>query len=348
VSSLTLPTGYTFFGLSTASGPLLLTGTVGTTDPNAPCVRSPVNPTPLALGALATSSCDDPAPPGDVVSIDVGNPDAGSTDFATTVAIARTNPTTGAVTTGPIVMRLNDASNTHVMTVHGGGSMWIYDLDTTYGPEAIQVSARSGQVEDVVRTLALSKPVIAANSDGLWLGNSIEGGQVAGTLFHVAPGSHTVSTVVASQSDAVDWMVAGPGHVWVGMRPNTSTLLSLWRFDGPKATVAFHTPEPTLQAGPNLVVGNDQDGLWLTAPNPPLGATEPIDIHHLDVVRLDADNGKATVEAALPPPLDTLDVASQTASGQAALSEGSYYLLQSPSVRGYTGFTQLLRVTPLP
>lgn len=265
-----------------------------------------------------------------------------------TIAIAHHNTTTNTDAVGPIVMKYTPASDTAPVASYGGGSLWIYDLDTTNGPEAIQVSATSGQVEDVVRTPALSRPIIAANSDGLWLGNSIEGGQVAGTVFHVAPGSHVVSTVVASQSDAVDWMVAGPGHVWVGMRPNNSTLLSLWRFDGPKATVAFHTPEPTLQAGPNFVVGDEQDGLWLTTLDPVLGATQPIDIHHLDVVRLDADNGKATVEAALPPPRTQLDAASQTAHGESAFYAGDYFLLQSPSVGGYTSFTQLLRVTPLP
>ena len=191
---------------------------------------------------------------------------------------------------------------------------------------------------------------MAANSDGLWLGNSIEGGdQAAGSVFHVAPMSHVVSTVVASRSDAVDWLVADSGHVWAGIRPTTvSGVLSIWRFDGPKATVAFRTPEPSLQAGPNFVVGDEQDGLWLTTSDPPLGDyPSPTENQHLDVVKLDADTGKPTVEAALPP-LDKLDAESQSALGQAAFSQGSYFLLQSPSVGGYTGFTQLLRVTPLP
>jgi len=47
------------------------------------------------------------------------------------------------------------------------------------------------------------------------------------------------------------------------------------------------------------------------------------------------------------PPLDQLAAESQTLEGQAAFFGGSYFLLQSPSVGGYTGFTQLLRVTPL-
>jgi len=165
----------------------------------------------------------------------------------------------------------------------------------------------------------------------------------------VAPGSHAVSTVVASSSNAVDWLVADSGHVWAGIRPATATgILSLWRFDGPKGTVAFHTPEPTLQAGLNFVVGNEQDGLWLTTSDPPQGAyPTATENQHLDVVKLDADTGKPTVEAQLPP-LDTIDAGSQAGQGQAAVFANDYFLLQSPSVGGYTGFTQLLRVTPLP
>jgi hypothetical protein len=349
VSSLALPSGYTFFGLSTDSGPLLLTGGVASTDPNAPCIRTPVDAATLTLGAVTTGSCDEPAASGERVAIDVINPDGGSLAFTTSIAITVTDPKTGSRKTGPVVMRISEASDTNPVVAYGGGSLWVYDVDTSNGPEAIQISATTGQVEDVARTPQLYRPIMAANGDGLWLGNSIQGSPTAGTVFHVAPTSHVVTTVVPSPNDAVDWMVADPGHVWAGIRPSDgSGGLSLWRFDGPKATVAFRMPEPSLEAGTNFVVGNEQDGLWLTTPDPPFGDyPSPTDNQHLDVVRLNADTGKPTVEAVLPP-LDQLDAESQTGSGQAAFSDGSYFLLQSPSVGGYTGFTQLRRVTPLP
>lgn len=348
VSSLTLPTADTFFGLSTDSGPLLLTGAVASTDPNAPCTRTPLDAATLTLGAVTTGSCDDPASSGERVAIDVINPDGGSLAFTTSIAITVTDQKTGTRRTGPVIMRISEASDTHPVVAYGGGSLWVYDVDTSNGPQAIQVSATTGQVEDVVRTPELYRPIMAANGDGLWLGNSIEGSPVAGTLFHVAPGSHSVTTVVPSPNDAVDWMVADAGHVWAAIRPNSSVLLTLWRFDGPKATVAFRTPEPSLEAGTNFVVGDEQDGLWLTTPDPPFGDTPaPTDNQHLDVVRLDPNTGKPTVEAQLPP-LDQLAAEMQTIAGQAAFFANDYFLLQSPSVGGYTGFTQLLRVTPLP
>src|SRR6185437_5793161 len=330
VSSLTLPTAYTFFGLSTDSGPLLLTGAVASTDPNAPCTRTPLDAATLTLGAVTTGSCDDPASSGERVAIDVINPDGGSLAFTTSIAITVTDQKTGTRRTGPVIMRISEASDTHPVVAYGGGSLWVYDVDTSNGPEAIQVSATTGQVEDVVRTPELYRPIMAANGDGLWLGNSIEGSPVAGTLFHVAPLSHSVTTVVPIPNDAVDWMVADAGQFWAAIRPNSSVLLTLWRFDGPKATVAFRTPEPSLEAGTNFVVGDEQDGLWLTTPDPPFGDTPaPTDNQHLDVVRLDPNTGKPTVEAQLPP-LDQLAAEMQTIAGQAAFFANDYFLLQSP------------------
>jgi hypothetical protein len=351
-SSLTLPSGYDFYGLSADTGQLLADGSAPVPSSAVPtlCAAVSIGGDPLAVRDVNMTNCEDPASVGEqVAAVITEKSDPHSASGVTgTVAVAHHAAATDSYTVGPVVMKYTSGSDSKPIVVSGGGSLWIYDLDTNNGPEAIQVSATSGQVEDVVRTPALSRPIIAANGDGLWLGNSIEGSTVAGTVFHVASESHVVTTVVPSPNDAVDWMVADDGHVWAGIRPNNSALLSLWRLDGPTASVAFRVPEPSIEAGRNFVVGNAQDGLWLTTPDPPFGASEaPTDNQHLDVVKLDADTGKPTVEAALPP-LDTLDAESQTADGQAAFSQGSYFLLQSPTVGGYTGFAKLLRVTPLP
>jgi hypothetical protein len=348
-SPLTLPTGDTFYGLSTESGQLLLTGTVTSTDQNAPCVRTTVDAAALTLGAVTTGRCDDPASSGDRVSYVVNNPDGGSPAFTSSIAITVTDPNTGVLTTGPIVMRFSEASDTRPVAAYGGGSLWIYDVDTSNGPEAIQVSATSGKVEDVVRTPQFYRPIMTANNDGLWLGNSIEGGQLPGTLYHVAPASHLVTTVSSSSdNEIVDWMLADNGHVWAGVRPAGGSLLSLRRLDGPTGKVALDLPEPSLEVGFNYVVGNEQDGLWLTTPDPPFGATAaPTDNQHLDVVRLDPNTGKPTVEAALPP-VDQLIAESGTTPETAAFFAGDYFLLRSPFLGGYSDFTQLLRVTPLP
>ena len=350
VGALSLPADDTFYGLSTQSGHLLVTGTV-TSSQDAPCARVPVDPAALTLGAVTTGSCDDPASYGEQVLYVVNNPDGGSTAFTSSVVIVTTDPKTGKSTTGPTVMRFSEVSDTRPVAAYGGGWLWVYDVDTSNGPEVLQVSATTGRVEDVVRTPELYRPVLAANSDGLWMGNSVTGVQLSGALFHVAPGSHAVTTVLSSSADndVVDWIVADNGHVWAGIRPAGSSLLNLWRFDGATGKVALDGPEPTIQAGSNFVVGSDQDGLWLTTPDPPFGATtSPTDNQHLDVVRLDPDTGRPTVEAQLPP-LDPIAAESGTTPETAAFLAGSYFLLQSPGTGGSTDdFTQLLKVTPLP
>jgi hypothetical protein len=353
VASLTLPTGYQFYGLIADSTQLV--AAAGIPLPSADviplCAAVSISGDPPAAHDITMSHCDDPVTTGEQVTMVVTEKTDARSDSGVsgTIAISHRNSPATGFTIGPVVMKYTSASDTTPVTAYGGGSLWIYDLDTNNGPEAIQVSATSGQVEDVVRTPAFSRPILAANADGLWLGNSIEGSVLPGTLFHVAPGSHVVSTVVSSRNDAVDWLVADQGHVWAAIRPATAIgVLSVWRFDGPDATVAFRTPEPSLQEGPNFVVGDEQDGLWLTTSDPPIGEyPAPTDNQHLDVVKLDPDTGKPNVEAALPP-LDTLDAYSQTALLQAALFAGNYFLFQSPAVGGGTGFTQLLEVTPLP
>jgi hypothetical protein len=362
VSTVVLPNGYSFGGLALVSGRLVLVGaalpTPVTSGVRPACASARISSNPFGVSTPTTTinltepsptDCADPASAGEQVSIVVNNPDGGSLAFTTSIAITVTDPKTGAQTTGPIVMRFSEASDTRPVAAYGGGSLWIYDVDTSNGPEAIQVSAASGKVEDVVRTPQFYRPIMAANNDGLWLGNSIEGGQLPGTLYHVAPTSHVVTTVLSSSNnDVVDWMVADAGHVWAGIRPAGSSLLSLSRFDGPTGKVALDVPEPSLEVGPNFVVGNEQDGLWLTTPDPPFGATAaPTDNQHLDVVRLDPRTGKPTVEAQLPP-LDQVAAESGTTPDTAAFFAGDYFLLQTPSLGGYTGFTQLLRVTPLP
>jgi hypothetical protein len=349
-STLSLPADDTFYGVSTQSGQLLVTGTV-TSSQDAPCVRAPVDPAALTLGAVTTGSCEDPASYGERVLYVVNNPDGGSTAFTSSIVIVTTDPKTGKSTTGPTVMRFSEVSDTRPVAAYGGGWLWVYDVDTSNGPEVLQVSATSGQVEDVVRTPQLYRPVLAANGDGLWMGNSITGVQLSGAVFHVAPGSHTVTTVLSSSADndVVDWIVADNGHVWAGIRPAGSSLLNLWRFDGPTAKVVLDLPEPTLEVGPNFVVGDEQDGIWLTTPDPPFGATtSPTDNQHLDVLRLDPNTGKPTVEAQLPP-LDLVAAESGTTPETSAFFAGNYFLLQSPATGGSTDdFTQLLRITPLP
>jgi hypothetical protein len=356
VSSISLPAADQFDTLGTDSGRLLVTGTVApsaasSSGQDAECAAAAVNATPLSLGAVTTTSCTDPASSGEtVVPAVTESPDPKSDSGLTaTVRITRRDPTSGKVTTGQVVMTYRPSSTSNLYTAYGGGSLWLYDVDTTSGAEAVQISTTSGRVDDVVRVPQLYKPIVAADADGLWLGNSIEGAEGA-ALFHIAPNSHTVITVVAGTDKAVDWLLASDGHVWAGIRPNDgSGSPTLWRFDGVKATVALQRAEPGLQAGIVTVVGGEKDGLWTAVPYPPFASTgSPNDNHQLYVIRLDPDTGAQTVEAVLPP---SPEVTAQfgIAVGAAAFSDGAFFLLEPPSQGGgYEGYSGLVRVNRLP
>jgi hypothetical protein len=347
VASVALPPGYWFENLTTASGSLVVTGTTESTDANAPCVSAPLSTASLSIGVVSTSSCSDPAALGQPVAAVVTRRVVAGSDTGF-IAIARTDPATGSTTTGPVVMTYSPASDTQPVMAYGGGSLWIYDVDTTNGPEAVEVSATTGAVQDIVRTPQLYEPIIAANNDGLWLGNSIRGAGTGATLFHIAPGSHTVNTVVSGSSTAVDWLRADEGHVWAGIRPTGGFEETMWRFDGAQATVAFHAAEPRLPAATSTVVGSEKDGLWAAVPYPAFGATLSPDANkELDVLRIDPDTGQAIVEAQLPA-LPQLAAQTGASPGSIAFYLGACFVLEPPFQQGgYLGYSSVARITPL-
>jgi len=342
VTSVALPQDYWFNALATDAAHLLLTGTPASTGQDTACVAAPVDTTALNVGAVVTGDCSDPALIGRTVT--AVNSYIPLTNNAT-ISIAHVDA--GKVTTGPVVMTYDHSSTSNPVTAYGGGWLWIYDVATTNGPEAIQVSATSGRVVEVVRMPQLYRPIAAANSDGLWLGNSIQGSPADAVIFHVAPGSHAVAKVMPGSHEIVDWLVAGDGHLWAGTRHSGDLDETLWKLDGSTAKVAVHVAEPGLLT--RTVVGDEADGLWTAVPYPAFGATPSLtDNHQLNVVRLDPDTGKQTVEAILPA-LPQLTAEQGLVDGSMAIFGGNFFVLEPPFRQGgWQGYSELARITPLP
>jgi hypothetical protein len=347
VAALQLPPGYLLDTVMAASDGLVVTGTTESTEADPPCVSVPISTAPLSIGVVTTSRCPDSAALGrPIVAVITRSVVAG--EDTGSIAIARFDSAVGKTATGPVVMTYSPASDTQPVFAYGGGLLWIYDVDTTNGPEAMAVSLSSGTVQGVVRTPKLYKPVIAANSDGLWLGNSIQGLDLSAPLFRIATGSHTTAAVMSGYGKAVDWLVADEGHVWAGIRPTGGVEETMWRFDGVKAKPVFHAPEPRLPAATSTVVGGESDGLWAAVPYPPLGDTTSAGANkELDVLRIDPDTGAATVEAKLPP-LPELAAQTGASPGSIALFDGACFVLEPPFQQGgYLGYSSLARITPL-
>ncbi|MGH8888974.1 MAG: hypothetical protein ACRDV3_04340, partial [Acidothermaceae bacterium] len=321
---------------------LMLTGSVQSTAIDAPCVVAPIDTQSLAVGASSSGDCSSPA-------MHEGRAAAvltGQSSNTAKVAIAHVDPTTGKTTTGPTVMTWDDASDTHLVTVYGGGSLWLYDVETPSGAQAVEVSQTTGQVEDVVSLPKFFRPVVAADAHGLWIGNSIEGSPVGGVLFHVAPGSHKVTTVLPG-SDVVDWLVADGQHVWAGVRPAGASEQTVWRFDGSAAKSAFHVSEPGLFVFD--VVGDEANGLWAAEPFPEANGQLSSDAGHyeLDVVRIDPDTGARNTQARLPATLAELTQDLGPLARTIAFVAGSCYVLEQPFATGDLGSTRLARVAPV-
>jgi hypothetical protein len=337
--TVTLPPHYWFDGMTPSGTQLLLTGTVPSTRPSAQCIEAALDPRTLAIGKVRTGSCNDPAMTGDPVELVTGY---SATTTTATESVASVDPSTGAVTQGPVVMTYSYLSDTRPVTAYGDGFLWVYDVATTAGPEVLQISEATGTVVDTVAMPQLYRPVVAANDDGLWLGNSIDGEPESNALWHVVPGATSPVPVASPGLSHVFWLVGAGDHLWGGMGP-TYLDQTIVGFEGPDAKVLFNTPDRGYD--PTAVVGSESDGLWTAVPSPPFGVRlSPNDNKRQDIVHIDPDTGDEQVTTTISP-IDNIDAEVGILGGRAAYVDGYFLLLQPPfRADGYLGFDHLVRV----
>ena len=342
-----------FNQIAVAHGDLLLSGASASTASrvNPSCVSAVVDPAPLAVEPATAVDCNDPAVDGGTVAeVNSYSPDSNNA----TIRIARVDPRTGQKSVGPVVMTYGSYSDTRPVTASGGGWFWIYDNSTTQGAEVLQVSMSSGQVVQTVAMPTLYRPLLTADHDGLWIGNSIEGGVCSGcsppsALYYLAPGSQKAAVVVPASSLLVCWLIGSGDHLWVGMgRQYTGcTKETIWRFDGSDFQPVFEVPDQGYD--PDTVIGDESDGLWTMLWQWPPTALPPTSPRPQEIVHINPDTGAERVVATLPPltiPIGQGEYG--LLPGQAAVLGESMYLLEPPfRVNGYLGYSILVRV-PLP
>lgn len=339
-----LPVGYWFDQIVTSDGRLFLTGYVATAanlTTFSRCAIAPVNPRTLAVGKATEGGCADPAMSARTVAPVISYPTTGRG----TVAVARLHTKTGKVSTGPVVMTFVNSSDTRPITTYGGGSLWIYDVDTSRGAEALEVSATSGRVERAVSTPALVDPLIAANQNGLWLGNSVRGTPLPDALYHTRAEATKAQGVLSGAHGHVYWLTASGTHAWAGIGTSAAKQ-TIWRFEGAAARVGLRAREAGFDPA-GVVVGDEESGLWTAVPYPPIGEqVTPSANKHEDVIRIDASTGREQVMAQRSP-LPTLLAEEGLAEGEATVFDGSFFVLEPPFREyNYLGFTSLVRVTP--
>lgn len=339
-----LPAGQLVQSISVVNGGLLLSGQ-SSASPQV-CIAIPVDPATLAFGRAQHGDCDNPALSGHRVGVIVNQRgSSGPNLFEQSVRVDTIDPQTGTISAGPVLFNYSDSSDTRPVWVYGGDRLWVYDVDTAHGPEVVQISATTGQVQATIPMPKLYRPIVAADDDGLWIGESIEGtAQGVDTLYRVAPGAKTATTVVSGKQ-VVRWLLAAGHHVWVGTTPPDSLTQEIWRFDGFGDTPVFRVAEAGFN--PTSVIGDETDGLWTMQWDPPLTSGVPHGSSAQQVVRIDPDTGAEQVVANLPPipvPLPG-EGADGLLSGQATVLDGAVYLLEPPfRANGYQGYSTLIRI----
>ncbi|MDA8045927.1 MAG: PASTA domain-containing protein [Actinomycetota bacterium] len=349
-SSVRLPTQGSFEQITTTpAGRLLLSGTSNTTSQD--CITATVDPHTLVISKPAVVPCANPTSSGHQVGMVTHYRKGGPSGLEVDVTIA-TVSRTGQVVEGPVVMTYTDCSDCRPVSVYGDGLLWIYDNSTPSGGELIEVSDTTGALISTISMPKLFRPLLAANDQGLFIANSIQGGRAAGepppsALYHLAPGDKTPTVAVADTSLLACWLTADSTHLWIGMgnQHQGCAQETIWRLDGNNFQPVYETPTDLSLSQP---VGDQTGGLWtILWPHPtqsaPLVATTP------QLIYIDPATGKATLSTTLPP----IQVNSYLDSMQpntATLLHGDLYVLEPPvgSTGGYTTLTRIDTTTPAP
>lgn len=356
--SVALPASYLFDQISIVNGGLFLSGELASTASSLTpaCASATVDPQTLVVGSETGENCDNPALSGEAVGVVNSNmPDSNNG----TISISYQNPETGQVTVGPVVMTFASLSDTRPVMAYGGGWMWIYDNSVLEGSaaatgsnpgvaELLQISSSTGQVVNSVSMPVLFKPLMAANDEGLWIGNSIEGGVCSGcappsALYFVAPGSSTSEVMISSSTTDVCWLTGSQDVLWLGVtstqQRGCQTQMTI-RLDGTDPQPTFEVPDQGYE--PITVIGSDSQGLWTIQWSNPrtysVTQTSP-----QEVVNIDPDTGSEHVVATLPPLVIPIGREGGLSAGQAVIFDGSMYLLEPPLIHGL-GYSSVVRV----
>jgi hypothetical protein len=313
----------------------------------------------LDIGKGREANCNDPAADGESIGVVTSYiPDSNNA----TISIARVDPKTGKTSVGPVVITYGSYSDTRPVMAYGGGWLWIYDDSTIVSgagtvngsnpgtAELLQVSTTSGQVIDTVSMPVLYRPLMSANTDGLWIGNSVEGGECSGcsppdALYYVAPGSDKAIAAIPDSMLLVCWLLGSGDHLWAGIGQETSgcSQETIWRLDGTDFQPVFKVPDQGYD--PNTVIGDESDGLWtMQWTHLPTGVSPTPSPQ--EIVGINPDTGAEKVVATLPALVVPLTGEySGLVQGQAAVLDGSLYILEPPfEYSGYLGYSTLVRV----
>lgn len=298
IATLWLPAGGTFSSVQPAGSALLLTGFAET---GPACIWSTVDPSRMRLLRTHRGPCD--RVPGRLHPSVVYDPKSPWQEVV--------------LSNGRVVFRYQDASDTRPQWTYGPGALWIYDVWTRTGAQAVRVSLANGRIVQRVHMPKMFRPVLAADLDGLWLAAASNGGLGPGgpqPLLHVSPGGRS-ATVVHRGGRAALWLVAH-GHTVVMEQIAGRAVLSLWRVDG---TRVQQLAKPSFLA---VAAAWGDGSVWAVAANRQCTRNE--------VLRVDPASGSATHVASVT--AASCDWLGSEANG-IAFADGALFFLDPPWLR---------------
>lgn len=197
----------------------------------------PDGKTSISLKEASTSGCD-LLPDGSFGLLDspIGGAKypKGSGTLTSDVRFTRLDKARGVIDVGPVLLEFGDYSGgVRPEAVRYGKSIWVFDCVTEKGSEALRLSAANGAVLQRTSMPNISRPVIAANGSGLWLGQAGNSfySQQAKLGIWLAPIGASVGIDVRPTNDVIYSMSASgiSIDILVGPRPVGSPGF-LWKF----------------------------------------------------------------------------------------------------------------------
>jgi hypothetical protein len=126
--------------------------------------------------------------------------------------------------------------------VANASTIWIFDYQTERGPEVLRISAVTGAILQRTEMPAISRPVMAVNESGFWMGraaNSLVGSSRAVLGVWLAPLHASTGVLVRQTNDVIISMASSGISMIVNVAPPVAT-------QGPPATLQWgFTPLPS-------------------------------------------------------------------------------------------------------
>jgi hypothetical protein len=286
VDSVRIPASLDLTSLFVRRGEVFASGTMTLdNDQGVACVDARVTSS-LAFADVVEPRCDDPTLEDEsVIPITSAIDDQGDGE----VRLAFRTAPSGPIRVGPVLMKFQFNSGSHLEWTYGPGVLWMFEEQTANGPEVFRVSEATGAVLQVTKVPDLLRPLISANADGLYLApGPISESNYGGTIEYVGIGARHPQAVGHEPAPGgySSWIIAEGTSVWSDecTRPAASSC-TIWRFAGPDLQPVFHVADSGRTG--TWVSGSAAMGFYTSVrSNSSLGtsapSTEPWTIVHID------------------------------------------------------------------